>query len=178
MSRFGNPHSKDADLRSVTYVCNWPFATVGAAQRYVRSWMNSGSGWTALEAPNLWYRARRSTSMRELADPPRWARRQVFISLWRTSIGNNVRRAGSSSPPRPCCHFALQHGPTPNIARSFFAGSESHLAGVGTWAISSALAELQTGALAQLSFCYLAFLALRLGRVSFVRLRQLGCRLR
>jgi hypothetical protein len=57
-------------------------------------------------------------------------------------------------------HFALQPGPTPNIARSFFAGSESHLAGFGAPAISSSLAELQTGALAQLGFCYFAFLAL------------------
>jgi hypothetical protein len=93
------------------------------------------------------------------------------MPVWRTSIGSNVRRAGSSSPPRPCCHFALQHGPTPNIARSFFARSESHLAGVGMWAISSALAELQTGALAQLSFCYFAFLALCLGR----KLRAAPC---
>jgi hypothetical protein len=43
---------------------------------------------------------------------------------------------------------------------AFFADSESRLAGVGMWAISSALAELQTGALAQLSFYYFAFLAL------------------
>ena len=27
-----------------------PFATVGATQRYVRSWVNSGSGWIAPEA--------------------------------------------------------------------------------------------------------------------------------
>ena len=32
-----------------------PFATVGAVQRYVRSWMNNGSGWITLEALNLTY---------------------------------------------------------------------------------------------------------------------------
>jgi hypothetical protein len=46
------------------------------------------------------------------------------------------------------------------VSLVFFAGSESHLAGFGARAISSALADLQTGALAQLSFCYFAFLAL------------------
>jgi hypothetical protein len=80
------------------------------------------------------------------------------MSVWRTSIGNNVRRAGSSFLPRPYCHFALQHGPAPNIAHSFFASSESHLARVGTWAISSDSAEFQTGAQSQLSFRYFAFI--------------------
>ena len=84
----------------------------------------------------------------------------LVMSVWRTSIGNNVRRAGSSFLPRPYCHFALQHGPALNIAHSFFASSQSHLARVGTWAISSASAELQTGAQSQLSFCYFAFLNL------------------
>ena len=119
-------------------------------QRYVRSWMNSGSCWTVLK--------RRTFGIEPRIDI--YARRKVFNFLWRTSIGSNVRRAGSSSPPRRYCHFALQHGPTPNSARSFFASSESHLAGFGARAISSALAEPQTGALAQLSFYYFAFLAL------------------
>ena len=87
------------------------------------------------------------------------ARRHV-MSVGNGSIGNNVRRAGSSFLPRPYCHFALQHGPAPNIAHSFFANSQSHLARVGTWAISSASAELQTGAQSQLSFRYFAFLTL------------------
>jgi hypothetical protein len=78
------------------------------------------------------------------------------MSVWSASIGNNVRRAGSSSLPRPHCHFELQHGPAPNIAHSFFASSESHSARVGTWAISSAVAEQRTVALPQLSFCYFA----------------------
>ena len=34
-------------------VHTWPFATVGAMRRHVRSWVNSGSGWNALEALNL-----------------------------------------------------------------------------------------------------------------------------
>jgi hypothetical protein len=80
----------------------------------------------------------------------------LVTSLRRTSFGNNVRRAGSSFPPRPYCHFALQHGPAPNIAHSSFASSESPLLGGGTWVTSSASAELQTGA--QLTFCCFAFL--------------------
>ena len=80
------------------------------------------------------------------------------MSVWSASIENNVRRAGSSSLPRLYCHFELQRGPSPNIAHSFFASSESHLARVGTWAISSDSAEFQTGAQSQLSFRYFAFI--------------------
>jgi hypothetical protein len=89
-----------------------------------------------------------------------------FMPLWSASIGNNARRAGSSSPPRLYCHSAFQHGPAPNIAHSFFASSESRLGRVGTRAISSASAEPQRGAQSQLNFCYFAFLtraALKLG---------------
>ena len=78
------------------------------------------------------------------------------MSVGSASIGNNVRRADSSSLPRPYCHFELQRGPSPNIAHSFFASPESPLAQVGMWAISSAVAEQRTAALPQLSFCYFA----------------------
>jgi hypothetical protein len=81
---------------------------------------------------------------------------RLVMSRWRTSIGNSVRRAGSSSLRRPRCHFALQHGPAPNIAHGFFASSESPLVRVGTCAVSSASAELQTGAQSQLTFCCFA----------------------
>jgi len=80
------------------------------------------------------------------------------ISVGSASIGNNVRRADSSSLPRPYCHFELQRGPSPNIAHSFFASPESPLAQVGMWAISSAVAEQPTIAQPQLSFCYFACL--------------------
>src|ERR1700686_3066425 len=82
------------------------------------------------------------------------------MSVWSASIGNNVRRADSSSLPRPYCHFELQRGPSPNIAHSFFASPESPLAQVGMWAISSAVAEQRTIAQPQLSFCYFACLTL------------------
>ena len=80
----------------------------------------------------------------------------LVMSIWSASIGNNVRRADSSSLPRPYCHFELQHGPSPNIAHRLFASPESRLARVGMWAISSAVAELRTVAQPQLSFCYFA----------------------
>jgi hypothetical protein len=80
----------------------------------------------------------------------------LVMSIWSASIGNNVRRADSSSLPRPYCHFELQRGPSPNIAHSSFASPESPLAQVGMWVISSAVAEQRTGALPQLSFCYFA----------------------
>ena len=80
----------------------------------------------------------------------------LVMSIWSASIGNNVRRADSSSLPRPYCHFELQHGPSPNIAHSLFASPESRLARVGMWAISSAVAESRTVAHPQLSFCYFA----------------------
>jgi hypothetical protein len=87
------------------------------------------------------------------------ARRHV-MSVGSASIGNNVRRAGSSSLPRLYCHFEPQHGLAPNTAHSFFASPESPLAQVGMWAISSALAEQRTVAQPQLSFCYFACLTL------------------
>jgi hypothetical protein len=80
----------------------------------------------------------------------------LVMSIWSASIGNNVRRADSSSLPRPYCHFELQHGPSPNIAHRLFASPESRLARVGMWAISSAVAESRTVAQPQLSFCYFA----------------------
>jgi hypothetical protein len=82
------------------------------------------------------------------------------MSVGSASIGNNVRRAGSSSLPRLYCHFEPQHGLAPNTAHSFFASRESPLARVGMWAISSALAEQRTVAQPQLSFCYFACLTL------------------
>jgi hypothetical protein len=43
----------------------------------------------------------------------------------RTSIGNNVQRAGSSSPPRSYCRTGLQLGPARDTAHSFFARFEA-----------------------------------------------------
>ena len=50
----------------------------------------------------------------------------------RTSIGNNVQHAGSSSPPRSHCRTGLQLGPARDTAHSFFARFEGP-SGLGGW---------------------------------------------
>jgi hypothetical protein len=59
----------------------------------------------------------------------------------RPSIGSNVQRAGSSSLPRPYCHFELRRGLTLNIAHSSVSCSESPSAQTGMEPISSDSAE-------------------------------------
>jgi len=56
----------------------------------------------------------------------------------RTSICNNARRAGSSSPPRSNCRFGLQPGPAPDTAHSFFARFASPSARGGRHSMSIA----------------------------------------
>src|SRR5271167_2729259 len=83
----------------------------------------------------------------------------------RTSIGNSVRRVDSSSRLLPYFQFELRRGPAPNIAHSFFAGSESPLARVGVRMISSALGERQAAVQCELDVFYSAFHTLCLGAV-------------
>jgi hypothetical protein len=46
---YGGPDLMESGIREVNAdwdnFRNWPFASVSAVQRYVRSWVNSGSGW-------------------------------------------------------------------------------------------------------------------------------------
>jgi hypothetical protein len=54
-----------------------------------------------------------------------------------TSIYNNVRRIGGSSPRQPCSRPVLQHGRAPHTAHNFFAHLDRALAGGGPHLISA-----------------------------------------
>ncbi len=75
----------------------------------------------------------------------------------RTSIDNSVPRVDSNSRLLQHFQFELRRGPTPNIAHSFVAGSESPSAGVGVRMISSALGERQAAVQCELDVFYSAF---------------------
>jgi hypothetical protein len=93
------------------------------------------------------------------------------------SIGNNVRRAGSSSLPRPYCHFELQRGPAPNIAHSFFASPEKPFGSGRDVGDIQRLGRAANGRAVAAEFLLFRISHSLIGRVQrFLQLYKLGCR--